>query len=80
MTNLKKQEDTYKFRINLKALEDGMSNMWLFDFDSNKSQFNKPTMFICGGNSTYVTPDMHPTINKFFPAATITSIADAGHW
>ncbi|KAH9263841.1 hypothetical protein BASA83_012718 [Batrachochytrium salamandrivorans] len=80
MTNLKKQGDTYQFRINLEALSNGLAGLWSFDLSSDVHQFNGPTLFVAGGNSGYITPAMHPTIKRFFPASNIVSIADAGHW
>lgn len=40
----------------------------------------QPALFIRGANSAYLQPDHHPALLAQFPAAHLTSIADAGHW
>ena len=42
--------------------------------------FNKPTLFINGGKSDYITSEEEPLIKKHFPAAEIETISNAGHW
>ncbi|KAI8922845.1 Alpha/Beta hydrolase protein [Entophlyctis helioformis] len=81
LTNLKIQPDgTYKFRVNLEALARGLRGLWTFDFDPSVNTFDRPTLFIAGGNSKYVEPHMHPTIRSYFPQVRIDTIEGAGHW
>ena len=42
--------------------------------------FNKPTLFIRGGKSDYITAYDEVEIRRRFPAAEIKDIATAGHW
>lgn len=42
--------------------------------------FNKPTLFLRGGNSKYVLDSDLPTIKKHFPDAGFITIPNAGHW
>ena len=42
--------------------------------------FEKPTLFIKGGNSDYITAQHRPIINQFFPCAKAKIINGAGHW
>ncbi|WP_035669912.1 alpha/beta fold hydrolase [Flavobacterium sp. 83] len=42
--------------------------------------FEKPTLFIRGGNSNYILDSDFENIKHHFPAATIKTIPNAGHW
>ena len=42
--------------------------------------FNKPTLFIRGGNSNYILDDDFPEINSHFPNISIKTIPEVGHW
>lgn len=42
--------------------------------------FSKPTLFIKGGNSDYITANDKEVINKHFTSAQILEISGAGHW
>lgn len=42
--------------------------------------FNKPTLFIRGGNSNYILDDDFPSILQHFPDSRIETIPNVGHW
>lgn len=42
--------------------------------------FNKPTLFIRGGNSNYILDSDFEAIRKHFPQAVFETIPNAGHW
>jgi pimeloyl-ACP methyl ester carboxylesterase len=42
--------------------------------------FNKPTLFIRGGNSDYILDSDFQAIKQHFPAALLETIPNAGHW
>ena len=42
--------------------------------------FNKPTLFIRGGNSNYILGEDFDAIKKHFPMANFSTIPNAGHW
>ena len=44
------------------------------------SIFDKPTLFIRGGNSNYILDEDFPIINNHFPNSRIETIPNAGHW
>jgi esterase len=48
--------------------------------DIADQQFGRPTLFLSGGQSDYVTPDMHEAIRALFPEAGFSVIGNAGHW
>ena len=43
-------------------------------------QFDGPALFLRGGASDYVADKHLPDIERMFPAATVETVADAGHW
>ena len=42
--------------------------------------FNKPTLFVRGGNSNYILDEDFEYIKKHFPDSRIETIPNAGHW
>lgn len=44
------------------------------------NHFNKPTLFIRGGNSKYILDTDLPEIKIHFPAVEIATIPNVGHW
>ncbi|UPT72332.1 MAG: alpha/beta fold hydrolase [Flavobacterium sp. JAD_PAG50586_2] len=46
----------------------------------NENHFDKPTLFIRGGNSKYILDADLPEIKKHFPIAELQTIPDVGHW
>lgn len=42
--------------------------------------FDKPTLFIRGGNSNYILDDDLDGIKEHFPSSSIVTIPNAGHW
>ena len=42
--------------------------------------FNKPTLFIRGGNSKYILDEDFQAVKKHFPMADFSTIPNAGHW
>ncbi|MFV5688673.1 alpha/beta fold hydrolase [Flavobacterium sp. ZT3R25] len=42
--------------------------------------FEKPTLFIRGGNSNYILDSDFENIKHHFPTATVETIPNAGHW
>ena len=42
--------------------------------------FEKPTLFIRGGNSTYILDTDFENIKQHFPNSTVKTIPNAGHW
>ncbi|KAJ3371488.1 Alpha/beta hydrolase domain-containing protein 11 [Kappamyces sp. JEL0680] len=85
LTNLKRnpaltQGNAYEWRINLDALGTNLSRLWSFPFAPRSASHKGPVLFIAGGKSNYITPDMWPVIQGFFPDARLVTFPDAGHW
>jgi len=47
---------------------------------SHPVPFEKPTLFVRGGKSDYLTAADEPMIRQLFPRAVITTVAEGGHW
>ena len=78
--NLYRQEDnTFAWRMNLPAIEAHIEEVG--EETSAGVPFTKPALFIRGDNSGYIKPEQDgELIRRLFPAASIETIVDAGHW
>lgn len=66
------------WRLNLDVLEAEMPN--IVGWPGTTGPFAGPTLFLSGGDSTYVLPDHRPTIRALFPKARFARLAGVGHW
>ena len=66
------------FRFNLAVFNENMDEIGK-PLPEN-SVFNKPTLFVRGGNSNYVLDDDFPNIQQHFPDSRIETIPNVGHW
>lgn len=78
LTNLQFKNDSYSWRIPLDILADRLQE--LEDFPASGASYQGPALFLYGGKSDYVTADSHATIRRYFPAAQLHAIPEAGHW
>ncbi|RNC91802.1 MAG: alpha/beta fold hydrolase [Allomuricauda sp.] len=65
-------------RFNLEVLQHKMEEIG--ESIAATSVFEKPTLFLRGDRSEYITPMDEATIKKNFPNAAVETIANAGHW
>lgn len=65
-------------RMNLEALIENIEE--LGQALPHDYSYDKPTLFIKGEKSNYITAEEEPLIKKHFPAAEIKTIPKAGHW
>jgi esterase len=66
------------FRFNLKVFNEKISEIGVALPEN--SFFDKPTLFIRGGNSNYILDADLPNIKTHFPLMKLVTIADVGHW
>lgn len=79
MKNIYRKEKTeLAYRFNLLTLSQKYNEV-ITTFQS-KNTFNKPTLFIKGGNSSYITPEDEVLIKQNFTNIHIETISDVGHW
>jgi len=77
LQNLMLENGRYHWRIDLDIFRHTAPNIVAFPDASHLMPFYNPALFIAGADSGYVkTEDVRP----LFPDATLSFIADAGHW
>ena len=67
-----------RWTLNLDTLASEMHK--IVGFPDVTGTYTGPALFLRGATSAYVAPDSEPLIYRLFPAATIDTVADAGHW
>lgn len=79
MKNLKRDElGAFEWKMNLNTIYGNYVGM---DRGLNPEKtFDKPTMFIRGGNSSYILEEDRAMIRQIFPNSSIVTIPNAGHW
>ena len=79
LKNLERRPDgSYGWKLNYeaiyKAYEEITSGL------NSDIKFDKPTLFVRGGMSDYITNDDFKLIREIFPNAELLTIPGAGHW
>jgi esterase len=69
---------TPAWRPNLEAIKDNL--VLIFDGIPPGRTFLKPSLFVRGGLSDYITPQDESLIREMFPLAQIKTIPSATHW
>ncbi len=70
--------ERFGLRINLPILADKMGEVGE-NIDATAS-YKGPTLFLRGDRSEYIKETDSPTIQRHFPAATLETIDNSGHW
>ena len=80
LKNLYRREDnSFAWRINLEALAASLPAVG--EETSHAQAFLKPTLFVRGGKSNYITAeDKLYGIPPLFPNSQVETVLDAGHW
>lgn len=73
-----KTKEKLSLRLNLEVLSQAAEDIGMGL--SENIHFTKPTLFIKGGKSNYITEEDLPLIKNHFPQATVQTIENAGHW
>lgn len=72
------KEKKLAFRFNLKVLSQKMEEVG--ENINSTDSYTGPTLFLKGSKSEYVTENDITDIKKHFPAATMDTVSNAGHW
>jgi esterase len=67
-----------RWKLNLDVLARDMPQ--IVGWPAPAGQFDGPALFLRGATSSYVPDSAAPAIHAAFPAATIETVPDAGHW
>lgn len=79
LTNAVRDPDGgFSWRLNLPVIERDYEHLMIAL--SPEGTFSRPTLFIRGERSDYISPADEAQIRVMFPRATITTIPNAGHW
>ena len=75
----RKEDNSFAWRINLDGLAGELAAIG--EATTGPNPFLKPTLFIRGGQSNYITTDdkLHG-IPALFPNSEVATVVDAGHW
>lgn len=74
----RKKNGTYELRFNLDALSKNYNELIGQNLPDKK--FEGETLFLGGGNSSYIEKGDEILIHRYFPRAEIKQIQQAGHW
>ncbi|UTW57977.1 alpha/beta fold hydrolase [Kordiimonas sp. SCSIO 12603] len=78
LTNWRRTEEgTWAWRVNLRAIVDEYHNIAAA---MHGGPFEKPVLFMRGGNSEYVQAEHRDAILSLFPQAAVRTIENTGHW
>ena len=79
MKNLARDDSgEFRWKMNLEVIEKNYAR--INEELPRERQFNKPALFIRGGNSEYIQTDDLPLMKELFPQAALVTINNAGHW
>jgi pimeloyl-ACP methyl ester carboxylesterase len=79
MKNLARDDSGgFRWKMNLEVIEKNYAQ--INEELPRDRQFNKPALFIRGGNSDYIQIDDLPLMRKLFPKAELMTIKKTGHW
>lgn len=68
----------FVWRFNVEVLHKFYNE--IMGFPQSENVYTKPTLFLKGEKSDYITAENYPQIAHYFPNNEITEIANAGHW
>lgn len=79
LKNVARDENSnFKWKIDIKAIHKNYSNVNAAI--SSQIPFEKPTLFLRGSKSKYITDEDTPAIKSLFPHASFAVVENAGHW
>ncbi|WP_143962666.1 alpha/beta fold hydrolase [Litoribacter populi] len=78
MKNLTRKDGGFAWKINLKTITENIEEVGTALESDNT--FDKPTLFMGGAKSDYITDKDREDIDRFFPNSHIIHLKDAGHW
>lgn len=74
----RKNKQQLAYRFNLPVLREKYNEV-ITSFTTQKT-FTKPTLFLKGSKSNYITTEDSVLINNYFTNASVQEISNAGHW
>ena len=78
LKNLKREGENFMWKLNLPVITEKINNVG--EGLEDKLATDKPTLFIRGENSDYITNKDNISIVAFFPNSEVKTVKNAGHW
>jgi pimeloyl-ACP methyl ester carboxylesterase len=79
MKNLYRRSDnSFAWRINMDAIANNIGQVG--EEITSEVPFDKPTLFVGGSKSDYITMADQTAITNLFPSSKLEYVQDAGHW
>lgn len=78
LKNLKREGESFMWKLNLPVITEKINNVG--EGLEDKLATDKPTLFIRGENSDYITNKDNISIVAFFPNSEVKTVKNAGHW
>ncbi len=72
------EQNEFAWRMNLDLIKSQIENIG--EALPENAHFNKPTLFIRGEKSNYITDTDKPAIAKHFPDSEVVTVMGSGHW
>lgn len=79
LANLQERVGLYEWRVNVKSIRENLSKLVRAESLRGRSS-DVEALFICGGQSPYISNEERGAIRRTFPKARIVSAEGAGHW
>ena len=80
LQNLAHDEKGFHWRVNLASIKANREFINGFPLGLHEGKYPGPALFLAGADSEFINHDVEPDLVRYFPAATIASIENAGHW
>ncbi|EDP98760.1 alpha/beta fold hydrolase [Shewanella benthica] len=83
LKNLSRTDQGFNWKMNLAGLKSSYRDLiaWYNDIEAEDFlQYSKPTLFIRGGDSDYITSEHRQAIMSQFPQVQAKTIEGTGHW
>ncbi|MEM7176559.1 MAG: alpha/beta fold hydrolase [Pseudomonadota bacterium] len=80
LQNLLVEHGKARWRLNLAALGAHLDDLMAWPTGWPEPVFEGPALFLNGGASDYVLPEMHPRIRALFPDVSFQTLPGADHW
>ena len=79
LTNLHWEDHSWSWRVNLEEIARKIDVIGAWP-DPQAKPFERPVLWIAGGDSPYIRDEHQETMTALFPQTELVTIPGAGHW
>lgn len=82
LQNLRREGRGFRWQMNLDLLGDSLGELgsWPAQELADGAQYDGPTLWVAGSESTYVREEYEDAMRGYFPRARLVVVKGAGHW